>query len=121
MSGIFRGCFSRLRHVQRYGTLALKVMVIGALLVGCASEVDKPSATTALPATEQGYDADSWRSIIPISCEHYSDGCNLCNRNPESGLTACTRKACFTYQRPECLDDSRAEAETTGPTTLAAH
>jgi membrane-bound inhibitor of C-type lysozyme len=121
MSQVFWCCFLRLGHVRRYGRLALKMMVIGVLLAGCASEVEKPAATPTLPAAEQGYDADSWRSTIPLSCEHYSDGCNLCNRNPESGLTACTRKACFTYQRPECLDESRVKEEASGPTTLVYH
>jgi hypothetical protein len=54
------------------------------------------------------YDQNSWQQLIPPDCKAYFDGCNTCRRNFETGLAACTRKACMTYSEPHCLDDQSA-------------
>ena len=59
--------------------------------------------------TENRYDQNSWRDIVPASCLHFTDGCNQCTRSAEGGVAACTRKACFKYEMPRCLDGSAAK------------
>jgi len=51
------------------------------------------------------YDSESWKTIIPDSCNSFFDGCNTCTRSEGSDLVACTKKGCFGYQEPRCLDD----------------
>ncbi len=50
------------------------------------------------------YNAFSWRSYIPNSCMNYYDGCNDCRRTSKGAVAACTRKSCYKYQKPRCLD-----------------
>lgn len=101
-------------------TLTL-LAVLCALLSGCVSHSDNPPAPVVIPPPATSYDADSWKALIPAGCERYSDGCNLCNRNPDSGMTACTRKACPTYQKPECLDDGDGAAAASVPLATRAY
>ena len=53
----------------------------------------------------EGYDAESWKTLIPESCMAYFDGCNNCRRAPGSDVGACTRMACQKYEQPRCLDE----------------
>lgn len=53
------------------------------------------------------YNQDSWKNLIADSCQTFTDGCNTCTRTPGSELAACTKKACFNYERPRCLDEER--------------
>lgn len=52
------------------------------------------------------YDANSWKTMIPDTCESFSDGCNTCNREAGSDIAACTRMFCQEYQEPTCLDNA---------------
>lgn len=87
------------------------------LLIGC-SDTGGSDESTAGPgsgpepsppaAVQEEYGANSWRDLIPDSCLNFYDGCNNCTR-PEAGAdAACTRRACFTYGQPRCLDDQAA-------------
>jgi hypothetical protein len=49
------------------------------------------------------YNDSSWKTIIPLSCSHFYDGCNTCTRNPDGGAM-CTLLGCYEYQKPKCLD-----------------
>ncbi len=87
------------------GTLAgtLLPVALCALALWCAS----------IPASMAGgdgpYDADSWKTMIPSSCESFFDGCNNCRRAGGSDLVACTRMACQEYRQPRCLDEPITE------------
>lgn len=50
------------------------------------------------------YNSESWKSLIPESCQAFSDGCNNCRRVEGSSDAACTMMFCETYQEPVCLD-----------------
>jgi len=54
--------------------------------------------------TADTYDENSWKTMIPETCISYFDGCNDCRREPSSHTGACTKKLCFNYQMPTCLD-----------------
>jgi len=54
------------------------------------------------PTTEPKYDSESWRTLIPETCDYFFDGCNTCQRT-EVGLK-CTLKACSEYGEPKCLE-----------------
>ncbi|HEY7774250.1 MAG TPA: MliC family protein [Marinagarivorans sp.] len=66
--------------------------------------VEQQAGIAAATETATSYDQNSWREIIPESCLHFTDGCNQCTRSAEGGVAACTRKACFKYEMPRCLD-----------------
>jgi membrane-bound inhibitor of C-type lysozyme len=61
------------------------------------------------------YDADSWKTMIPASCQSYFDGCNQCRRGETEATSACTRKACAVYQKPRCTDEPIMEGSMGGP------
>jgi hypothetical protein len=67
-----------------------------------------PAAEESTLADTAQYDQNSWQQMIPPDCFVYFDGCNTCRRNPQSGLAACTRKACMNYNKPYCLDQQPA-------------
>ncbi len=103
-------------------------VLVGALLLvwltvsGCASHEEQPPTRSTSPAAvseDSVYDANSWKTLIPASCQRFSDGCNQCVRNAETGNAACTRKACFTYGKPQCLD-GRDNTSTGTPEAAAA-
>jgi len=50
------------------------------------------------------YDQFSWKTMIPDSCLHFSDGCNGCFRNQPGGQVGCTLMACNFYSKPYCKD-----------------
>ena len=52
---------------------------------------------------EAKYNYESWKEIIPESCQTFSDGCNRCQRMT-NGDALCTLKGCEKYKRPVCLD-----------------
>lgn len=91
-------------YLQLTANVTLSFII--AMLVGCAHTADDADRT---------YHADSWRSLISESCHTYFDGCNTCTRNPDTGVAACTRKACEQYQQPKCLDNV---ASVVGPQTV---
>jgi len=61
-------------------------------------------ALNACASTQKQYDQDSWKTMIPDSCESFFDGCNNCQRSPGSEVAACTRMACEIYTKPFCRD-----------------
>jgi len=91
----------------------LLLLILLASLVGCASTAPGPKPEAPSSAIQQ-YDQNSWKQMIPASCQAYFDGCNNCRRNPENGSAACTRKACAVYAKPYCLTDKATAAETDG-------
>lgn len=100
---------------RRFARALMLIVAFGMLLAGCTRHDEQPPAAPATPPPmtsykADSYNADSWKTLIPAACERYSDGCNLCNRNADSGMTACTRKACPSYERPECLDEVNTRA-----------
>ena len=74
------------------------------------------SGAAAQPVAMEGqYGQDSWKTRISESCLSFFDGCNNCRRNPQTGIAACTRKACARYAKPVCLDDTGAGAQMNAP------
>lgn len=65
---------------------------------------------------EESYTADSWKDMIPSTCQSYFDGCNNCNKAEGSEHAACTMKFCDSYEKPECLDNAvNADEAMTAP------
>ncbi|RDV28192.1 hypothetical protein DXV75_04345 [Alteromonas aestuariivivens] len=75
--------------------------LIGIVLIALGLAACQSHNEEAMPVT--GFNSDSWKTMIPQSCEQYFDGCNQCRRGP-SGVAACTRKFCAEYQQPACLE-----------------
>jgi uncharacterized protein YceK len=84
----------------------LTLFAIVSLPAGC-STVSQTSSTSEPQSQVMNYDENSWKTMIPDSCLSYFDGCNNCRRNAAGEAAACTRKACFKYRKPECLDDAQ--------------
>lgn len=58
----------------------------------------------AFPTTNtQDYDQNSWKNIIPESCQSFNDGCNGCGRQ-DDGTIVCEEKYCENYTKPVCID-----------------
>lgn len=95
--------------------ILLPVFALGLLLSACsASDTTQPEAAddAMSESSVAAYDQNSWETLIPESCLSFFDGCNNCRRNPENGLTACTKKFCQQYEQPVCLDEEMdAEGE----------
>ena len=86
----------------------LTVIIVILVLLGIVYFV-KPELLQNL-APEKAYTADSWKTIIDPSCQHFFDGCNTCNKvEGETEMAACTRMYCETYQKPECRDNEDVE------------
>lgn len=79
-----------------------------------ASTTEDAAAITIESTTDVTYTSESWKTIVPDTCQTFTDGCNTCNRAEGSDVIACTKKACMEYERPTCLD---AEAKVEGSTT----
>ncbi len=79
-------------------------------LVGCNSNNDDDGQTedTTEPSDNSNnkYNTESWKSLIPNSCLKFNDGCNECIRDNEKDTPGCTKKFCEIYQKPFCLDDT---------------
>lgn len=54
------------------------------------------------------YDMNSWKEIIPDSCQSFYDGCNHCNKMG-SGEAACTKMYCEIYTEPYCKDEENVQ------------
>lgn len=65
-------------------------------LAACANNGSQP----------QSDQESRWQALGEPNCKTYFDGCNTCTRNPESGISACTKKECVDYETPRCLDDA---------------
>ena len=83
------------------------VMMLAILVSACATKQDSAVMSEPVMAAAPEYDMNSWKTIIGDECRSFSDGCNNCFREPGK-MAACTRKACFTYQQPRCLDEAAA-------------
>ncbi len=94
-------CFARVSMRLSWVTLLI-------LLYGCNEATPPPPAPDAAKTETEttSYDAESWKTLIADSCLAYFDGCNQCRRNAAGDVAACTRKACLTYKKPYCLDDT---------------
>lgn len=90
-------------------------------LVGCAAA---PSSQDDLDTAQTGavsqYDANSWKALIPASCQSFNDGCNQCTRIEGSDDVACTRMFCETYAEPYCSDDENDGATQADQSDLEA-
>lgn len=75
------------------------------LLAGCTSTPSSPTPDMADTITSSGYNAESWKTIIPESCQTFNDGCNQCSRIPGTDEVACTLMYCEEYAEPKCTDD----------------
>ena len=73
------------------------------ILTGCGT-------TTQTETKPVSYDQNSWKEIIPETCQSFSDGCNNCRRMEGSEVAACTKKACQQYTKPVCLDEAKEES-----------
>lgn len=69
------------------------------LLAGC-----KPQFS---PSKAKGIDSESWKTVIPESCQSFFDGCNQCTKTAD-GEAACTEMYCEKYDTPKCLDDENS-------------
>jgi hypothetical protein len=79
------------------------LIFLGLLLAGC-NGMSQPTGDSGAGSQTIRYDANSWKTMIPDTCLHYFDGCNICRRSAAGEVAACTRKACYQYRKPECLD-----------------
>jgi len=73
----------------------------------CQQKTETTVAPTAAPTATPPpltYNPNSWKSIIPDTCQTFFDGCNNCRRATDGPEAACTRKACSEYSKPRCLD-----------------
>lgn len=105
-------------HVLTKPLLLLGICCV-LMLGGCASsDTDSTTSADAASVTEQAYDSNSWKSVIPKDCQRFTDGCNNCVRNLESGVAACTRRACVAYSKPECLDGMISGTASVEPKTV---
>lgn len=59
------------------------------------------------PQKAEMYDINSWKIMIPKSCNSFFDGCNNCHRIEGKDIAACTRMFCQHYQKPKCLDEEK--------------
>ncbi len=85
----------------------LIVITVAILVSACATKQDPAAKAELAVAAAPEYDMNSWKTIIGDECRSFNDGCNNCFREPGK-MAACTRKACFTYQQPRCLDEGAA-------------
>ena len=92
-------------------THKLRAIVLGCLMLALFSCAAAPKTQTE-EQTQVTYDMHSWRDIIPSGCARYFDGCNNCMRSDAQSIAACTRKACFEYSMPRCLDAPPVETTT---------
>ena len=68
------------------------------LLAGCGTQNSGPTIQLVNP--------DSWKTMIPATCQSFFDGCNNCTRTAD-GEAACTEMFCERYEMPKCLDDEQ--------------
>jgi len=68
------------------------------LLAGCGTQNSGPTIQLVNP--------DSWKTMIPETCQSFFDGCNNCTRTAD-GEAACTEMFCERYEMPKCLDDEQ--------------
>ena len=87
---------NRYRNAPVLGVAALCVSLF---LSGCMSTTPQPQ-----------YDQNSWKTMLPDTCQSFFDGCNNCRRSPGSSVIACTRKYCDKYAKPVCLDEADEQA-----------
>ena len=87
----------------RAGNIFLVTAFLMLFLAGCQSAGEKTEQSVS-------YDQSSWKTMIAESCATYFDGCNTCRRAPGSNASACSRKACGQYQKPQCLDDRESQS-----------
>lgn len=71
-----------------------------------------PTKTNTTGSQLTQYDANSWKEIIPDSCQSFYDGCNQCNKIGTGGEAACTRMYCENYAEPYCKDNATTPAGT---------
>ncbi len=62
-----------------------------------------------LPECREFFDTPTPPLTPPDNCKIWYDGCNTCSRGEAGGLMACTQKACFQQQLPECREFFGAE------------
>ncbi len=109
------------------GILVGLVVVVGVLIVlniatfkafiwQTSTIVTVHNQTGNVENTEVKYNQDSWKEIIPESCQTFNDGCNTCMKS-ENGEPACTMMACEEYSEPKCLDDEVKQNEAENETT----
>lgn len=66
------------------------------------------AACGSTPSQDDAEQEARWQTLNEPDCKTYFDGCNTCTRDPDTGISACTRKACADYEPPRCLDDADA-------------
>lgn len=75
------------------------------LLAGCNQQTQS--------INESEITSESWKTMIPQSCQSFFDGCNNCMRTAD-GEVACTKMYCEKYDTPKCLDDEQGWDERVG-------
>ena len=83
-------------------TLSLGVIL---LLAGCNQQTQS--------INESEITSESWKTMIPQSCQSFFDGCNNCMRTAD-GEVACTRMFCEKYDTPKCLDEVQGGVQQIG-------
>jgi hypothetical protein len=75
------------------------------LLAGCNQQTQS--------INESEITSESWKTMIPQSCQSFFDGCNNCMRTAD-GEVACTRMFCEKYDTPKCLDGEQGGVQQIG-------
>lgn len=94
-------------HMMRFLFLTLTLSFFSAC--SFSSKTEEPQEPTPAQKQEKTYDMNSWKTMIPKTCESYFDGCNTCSRSADSDVAACTMMFCAEYQEPKCLDGEKEE------------
>lgn len=72
------------------------------LLAGCNQQTQS--------INESEITSESWKTMIPQSCQSFFDGCNNCMRTAD-GEVACTKMYCEKYGTPKCLDEEQGDQQ----------
>lgn len=72
------------------------------LLAGCNQQTQS--------INESEITSESWKTMIPQSCQSFFDGCNNCMRTAD-GEVACTKMYCEKYDTPKCLDEEQGDQQ----------
>lgn len=79
-------------------------------LAGCMPQPTLPIDETPTTGDQVAqYNAESWKEIIPDSCQSFYDGCNHCNKMGDNSGAACTKMFCEVYSEPYCKDEENVQ------------
>lgn len=85
-------------------------LILAWILTGCLS-THYSNTNTEGTWDQKQFNSESWRTLIPESCNAFFDGCNQCMRNGTGEDIACTLQYCENYEEPRCIDNDEVSSE----------